>query len=71
MKICVSASFQKSRTLHRGTALVYEKCVDANDFMYLEPDPRHVWDMNLASNLDAWNVQLRCDNEYFSAYNVL
>ena len=27
--------------------------------------------MNLASNFDAGNVQFQCDNEYFSAYNVL
>ena len=29
-------------------------------FVYLEPDPQHVWDMNLASNFDAGNVQFRC-----------
>ena len=27
-------------------------------FVYLEPDPQHVWDMNPASNFDAGNAQL-------------
>ena len=29
-------------------------------FVYLEPDPQHVWDMNPASNFDAGNVRFRC-----------
>ena len=42
-----------------------KNCVELeNAFMYLEPDPQHVGDMNLACNFDAGNVLFWCDNEF-------